>query len=147
MLAGPTIYGLVVIFSILMCPLAISSPGPAEAGGLATGFPGAEAGAEPLGAGAELLGALGAGAALGAPPATSINLSTSSCEELISKFTCGCSKSGTFTVPLISAAVARSATNCASSFPPDNVNLPVRNAMGSFQPLRARVTPERFDSD
>src|SRR4029077_8957021 len=62
---------------------------------------------------------------LGPLPATAINLSMSSCEELISKFTWGCSKSGTFTVPLMSAAVARSATNCASSFPPDKVNLPV----------------------
>src|SRR5579862_1199208 len=79
-------------------------------------------------------------------PATSSNLSMSSCEELISRFTWGCSKSGTFTVPLMSAAVARSATNCASSFPPDRVNLPVRNAIGSFQPLRASVTLDRLDS-
>src|SRR6202051_4863590 len=145
---------------MLMCPRATSSL-------LAPGA-GAEAGVgveATVGAGADLIleGVLaGAGVAVGAGevppsgvgaggipdplPATSIHLSTSSCDALISKFTCGCSKSGTFKVPLISAAVARSATNCASSFPPESVNLPVRNAMGSFQPLRESVTLDRLDS-
>src|SRR5580700_7849678 len=129
---------------MLMCPCAISSPLPVAAGAAAPASGGAASGfafeAPALdGALAGVFDGLGEGVRAGDAdagvseeegmpgplPATSISLSTSSCEALISKFTCGCSKSGTLNVPLMSAAVARSATNCASSFPPDKVNLPV----------------------
>src|SRR5882762_2753628 len=68
-----------------------------------------------------------AGAAEGpidSPPTAVISLSMSSSDALISKFTCGCSMSGTLSVPLMSEAFARSATNCASSLPPASCNWP-----------------------
>src|SRR6266853_321981 len=100
---------------------------------------------EPDGGGSAAL-ADAAGGLLDPPPAAAISLSMSSSDALISKFTCACSTSGTLSVPLISEAFARSATNCASSFPPASRNWPERNAIGALQPPSASVTPESFES-